>query len=374
MRRQWKSYICWQRLKKGYTRLIVVILFLTRKWKKDFKNMIKEAIALLIERKDLPPELMRQAQEEIMRGEASPAQIAAFLVALRLKGETIEEITAGAEIMRKYAVRIKPADKSVLDTCGTGGDASGTFNISTVSALVACGAGITVAKHGNKSVSSRCGSADLLQELGVKIDLEPARIEKCMRETGFGFLYAPLLHQAMKYAAPVRRELGIRTIFNILGPLTNPAGADCQLLGVYDARLTEVLARALKNLGSRHVLVVHGEDGLDEATTTGWTQVAELKDGEVKVYKIHPADFGIPQAVIGDLRGGDVKDNAGITEGILKSISGPKRDIVLLNAGCAIYAVDKAASIREGIEQARASIDSRAALRKLELLREVSNR
>lgn len=336
--------------------------------------MIKEAIARLIEQKDLSPDLMCNAQEEIMTGEALPSQIAAFLVALRLKGETIEEITAGAEIMRRYAVKIKSEDKGLLDTCGTGGDASGTFNISTVSALVACGAGITVAKHGNKSVSSRCGSADVLLELGVKIDLEPARIEECMRETGFGFLYAPLLHQAMKYAAVVRRELGIRTIFNILGPLTNPAGADCQLLGVYDARLTEMLARALKNLGSRHVLVVHGEDGLDEVTTTGWTQVAELKDGEVKVYKIHPADFGINKAGLDDLRGGEVKDNVRITEEILKGASGPRRDIVLLNAGCAIYAADKAASIKEGIEQARASIDSRAALHKLELLREVSNR
>ncbi|MFH1245519.1 MAG: anthranilate phosphoribosyltransferase [Candidatus Omnitrophota bacterium] len=336
--------------------------------------MIKEAIARLIEQKDLTADLMSKAQEEIMKGEALPSQIAAFLVALRFKGETIEEITAGAQIMRKYATKIKSADKGLLDTCGTGGDESGTFNISTLSALVACGAGITVAKHGNKSVSSRCGSADLLIELGVQIDLTPAQIEECMRQAGFGFLYAPLLHQAMKYAAPVRRELGIRTIFNILGPLTNPAGAACQLLGVYDQRLTEVLARTLKNLGARHVLVVHGEDGLDEVTTTGYTQVAELKGGKVKVYKIYPADFGIKKAGLNDLRGGDAKDNAKIAEQILKGAPGPQRDIVLLNAGCAIYAADRAGSIKEGIEQARTSIDTQSALHKLELLREVSNK
>ncbi len=336
--------------------------------------MIKEAIDRLIEKKDLPHDIMRQAVEEIMSGRAASAQIAAFLTALRLKGETVEEITAAAEIMRRHVTKIETEEKFLLDTCGTGGDKTGTFNISTISALAAAGAGIMVAKHGNKSVSSKCGSADLLIELGVKVDIGPQRIEQCLAEIGFGFLYAPLLHQAMKYAMPVRREMGIRTIFNILGPLTNPAGANFQLLGVYAPGLTEVLAKVLKNLGSKHVLVVHGEDGLDEVTTTGPTQISELKEGRVKTYKISPADFGIKTARPQDLKGGDAPFNAKIAYDILKGKNGPRRDIVLLNAGCAIYAVDKAASIKEGIAKAAESIDAGEALKKLELLKEFTNK
>lgn len=327
-----------------------------------------------MERKDLSRDLAAGTMEEIMTGSAAPAQIAAFLTALRLKGETVEEITACAEVMRQHVTEINSKKETLLDTCGTGGDASGTFNISTISALVACAAGVVVAKHGNRSVSSKCGSADLLMELGVKVDIEPQRIEECLAELGFGFLYAPLLHKAMKYATPVRREMGIRTIFNILGPLTNPAGAGHQLLGIYAPGLTEVMAKVLQNLGSRHVLIVHGEDGLDEVTTTGKTQISELKDGKIKTYKISPSKFGIKRASSRDLKGGDAAFNAKIAYDILKGKGGPQRDILLLNAGCAIYAADKVSSIKEGVIKAAAAIDSGKALEKLELLKEFTNR
>lgn len=336
--------------------------------------MIKEAIAKLIENKDLPQDIMCQAVEEIMTGKAQPEEIEAFLRGLCAKGESIDEITAAACVMRRHATKIKSASKNILDTCGTGGDGAHTFNISTISALVACGAGITVAKHGNKSVSSKCGSADLLIELGVKIDLEPEEVEACLAEIGIGFLYAPLLHKAMKYAMPVRKKMGIRTIFNILGPLTNPAGAPFQLLGVYDVKFIEPLANVLKNLGSKHVLVVHGDDGLDEVTTTAQTQISELKDGRVKTYKIEPTEFRIKKARPEDLKGGGAPFNAKLTQDILKGKGGSQRDIVLLNAGCAIYAADKVSSIKEGIARAAESIDSGEALKKLELLKEFTNK
>lgn len=336
--------------------------------------MIKEAIARLTEKKGLSADMMRETMEEIMTGKASPAQIAGLLVALRLKGESVDEITACAEVMRKHVTKIKSKEEFVLDTCGTGGDGAGTFNISTISALVVAGAGVAVAKHGNKSVSSKCGSADLLMELGVKIDLEPERIEQCLAEVKFGFLYAPLLHPAMKYATPVRREMGIRTIFNILGPLTNPAGASYQLLGVYQGALTEIIAKVLKNLGSRHVLVVHGEDGLDEVTTAAQTQISELKDGKVKTYRIKPNQFGIKKVEASALKGGDAAFNAKIAYEILNGRGDLQRGIVLLNAGCAIYAADQAASIKEGIIKAAGSIDSGKALEKLEQLREFTNK
>jgi len=336
--------------------------------------MIKQAIASLVRMQDLTTDAMRQSMEEIMTGGASDDQIEAFLRGLLAKGETIDEITAATSVMRHHATKIISSDEKTLDTCGTGGDGAHTFNISTISALVACGAGISVAKHGNKSVSSKCGSADLLVELGVRIDLEPEKVQQCLAEVGIGFLYAPLMHKAMKYAMPVRKKMAIRTIFNILGPLTNPASAAYQLLGVYDVKFTEPLARALKNLGSRHVLVVHGDDGLDEVTTTSTTQVSELKDDQVNTYKISPEDFGIKKANSDDLKGGDAKFNADLTEDILKGKQGPQRDIVLLNAGCAIYAADKAQSIKDGIVMAAKSIDSNKALDKLEALKEFSNR
>lgn len=336
--------------------------------------MIKQAIAQLIEKKNLSQDVVSSTMEEIMTAVATPAQIAAYLLALRLKGETVDEITASAQAMRRHVTKIESTEEFLLDTCGTGADGQATFNISTISALVACGAGIKVAKHGNKSVSSRCGSADLLVELGVKIELAPDRMEQCLDEVGFAFLYAPLLHPAMKYATAVRKEMGIRTIFNILGPLTNPAGANFQLLGVYDANLTEILAEVLKKLGSRHVLVVHGEDGLDEVTTTGTTRISELKDGQVKTYRIKPGQFGIKPTTAEVLKGGDPAFNARIADDILKGRGDLKRSAVLLNAGCAIYAADKASSIKEGLVKAAESIDSGAALKKLELLKEFTNK
>lgn len=336
--------------------------------------MIKEAIAKVIQRIDLSQAEATQVMEEIMTGQATPAQIASFLTALRSKGETVNEITGAALVMRQHARKIKVGQATVVDTCGTGGDQSHTFNISTVSAFVVCGAGLTVAKHGNVSVSSRCGSADLLRALGVNIDVGPEVVEECLAKIGIGFLFAPLLHKAMKFATPVRKEIGIRTIFNILGPLTNPAEAGHQLLGVYDLGLTEPLARVLGNLGSKHSLVVHGMDGLDEISITTETQVSELMGGEVKTYRIRPEDFGISRAKTKDLQGGEEATNKKIARDILNGRPGPQRDVVLLNAGCAIYAGDLSEDIKEGIELARRSIDSGKALEKLQLLKEYTNR
>lgn len=336
--------------------------------------MIKEAILKVVEGEDLSRGEMKEAFSEIMKGQANEPQIAAFITALRMKGEGIEEITGGAEVMRKFATRIKTRHKKVLDTCGTGGDGAGTFNISTISAFVACGAGIAVAKHGNRSVSSKCGSADLLKELEVNIECGVDVVERCLDEIGIGFLFAPLLHGAMKYATPVRRQIGIRTIFNVLGPLTNPAGASCQLLGVYSKDLVEPLANVLKNLGSVHALVVHGSDGLDEITTTGKTFVAEVKGEGLKSYEIDPAQFGFAKSKREDLIGGDVKLNSKIALDILGGKQGPRTDIVALNAGCAIYAADKAVSIKEGVELAKSSISSGKALEKLNKLKELTNK
>jgi len=336
--------------------------------------MIREAIAKLIDKKDLKKEEIEDCFEEIMTGEATPGQIGAFLTALRLKGETVEEITGAAIVMRAHATKVNAKVDIVLDTCGTGGDVSGTFNISTISAFVAAGAGAVVAKHGNRSVSSMCGSADLLMALGINIELNANDVERCIQEIGIGFLYAPLLHGAMMYATPVRKEIGIRTIFNILGPLTNPAGSRHQLLGVYDERLTDKLALVLKNLGSEHALVVHGKDGLDEVTTTADTVVSELKKDELRTYRINPKDFGIKKAKPEDLKGKDPKTNAKIATKVLKGEDGPQMDIVLLNTGCALYACDIASSVKEGIERAKESIKSGKALQKLNKLIEISKR
>lgn len=335
--------------------------------------MIKEAIITLSERKDLKLAQIERTMEEIMRGEASPVQIAAFLIALRMKGETSEEITGSALAMRKFVKRINVTQGVVLDTCGTGADRMHTFNISTISAFVAAGCGLAVAKHGNRAVSSRCGSADLLEALGVNINIDEKKAEECLKELGIGFLFAQNLHPAMKYAAGVRKELGLRTIFNLLGPLSNPAFATHQLLGIYDLKLLKVMAEVLGNLGVSHGLVVHGLDGLDEVTTTTFTKVCELKGKRIRSYRIDPSDFGIKKARLKDLEGGDIKTNAGIAKELLQRAKGPKRDIVLLNSGCAIYAADKAKSIKEGIELAKESIDSGKALRKLEELKEFTN-
>lgn len=335
--------------------------------------MIDEIIKKLVDKKNLLPSEMESAMEELMQGRASLVQIAAFLVGFRLKGETADEITAGAKIMRRYATKLDLAGAETLDTCGTGGDNARTFNISTISAIVAAGAGVKVAKHGNKAVSSRCGSADLLKALGVNIDVDKAITEKCIKELGFGFLFAPYFHSAMKYVAPVRKELGIRTIFNILGPLANPSESTYQLLGVFDVTLVLVLAEVLKNLGTKHAMVVCGDDGLDELTTTTQTQIGELKDNKIITYKLNPEELGFKRAGTNDLAGGDSIFNAKIAMDILNGKSGPATDAVLLNAGCAIYTANAANTIKEGIQKAKDSISSKSALRVLNKLIEYTN-
>ena len=334
--------------------------------------MITEAIALLAEGKDLDLRSMTAVMNEIMGGEATVSQVAAFLMGLRIKGETVEEITAAAKVMREKATRIK-APPDAIDTCGTGGDHSLTFNISTAAAFVAAGAGIPVAKHGNRAASSTCGSADVLAALGVNISAEVKVVESCIEKCGIGFLFAPALHGAMKHAITPRREMGIRTIFNILGPLSNPAGASRQLLGVYDRKWVAPVAEVLKNLGSKAALVVHGSDGLDEITITGKSFVAELKDGKVREYEIDPGQFGIEKYPLAMIRGGTPGFNADLIKEIFNNVEGPAGDIVLLNAGAAIYVAGKAGSIREGIEAARQTIKSGKAREKLEQLIKYSN-
>ena len=336
--------------------------------------MIKEAISKIVKNQDLTEVEMMEVMNEIMTGAASPGQIGAFITALRIKGETVAEITGAARVMREKATKIDVKGKKVVDTCGTGGDKTMTFNISTAAAFVAAGAGLTVAKHGNRSVSSRSGSADVLKALGVNIEADVAKVEECLKEIGIGFLFAPMLHGAMKYAAPVRREIGIRTIFNILGPLTNPAGARCQVIGVYDDSLTDTLGKVLANLGSEHAFVVRGEDGLDEITLTDETKVTELKNGALRTYHIKPEDFGFKRCGLEDLKGGDPEQNAEIIRAILKGKRGAQQDIVLLNAAAAICAGGMANSIDEGIAAARGSIDSGAALDKLNKLVEMTNK
>jgi len=317
---------------------------------------------------------MQRVMEEIMTGKAKTQEIIKFLTVLSKNGETVEEVTAAVQVMRRHVVKIKPKKKVILDTCGTGGDTKGTFNISTVSAFVASASGITVAKHGNRSISSLCGSADILEALGIEINMDKFKVQRCLNEIGIAFLFAQNFHPAMKYAMPARKAIGKRTIFNILGPLSNPAGATHQLIGVYERRWTKILAHVLNNLGTKHALVVHGEDGLDEITTTGFTHISEVRNGKVFVHKIHPEDFGLKKAKLKDLLGGNAKENAQTLMDILEGDQGPKRDIVVLNAGAAIYASDKAKSIKEGIDLAARLIDSGHALEKMELLREYSHK
>jgi len=330
--------------------------------------MIKDGIAKVVLGEDLREAEMMAVMEEVMEGVATPAQIAAFITALRIKGETVEEVTGAARIMRQKATRIDARSSVVVDTCGTGGDGRNTFNISTTAAFVVAAAGLTVAKHGNRAVSSGCGSADVLEALGVNIDAGPEIVEECLQEIGIGFLFAPRLHGAMKHAISPRREIGIRTIFNMLGPLTNPAGATAQLIGVYDPRLTEMFAGVLKNLGAKRAFVVHGADGLDEATVTGETRVSELKEGLVTTYNIDPVDlFGELFPAV-DLLGGNAETNARITREVLTGGGGARRRIVVLNAALAIVAGGKAGTLRDGIGTAEARIDGGAALQKLDAL------
>ncbi len=335
--------------------------------------MIVEAIGLVLEGGDLTAEQSADTMRQIMTGDATDAQIGAYLAALRMKGETVPEIVGAARIMREMATHIRVDDPLVVDTCGTGGDKSGTFNISTTSAFVVSGGGITVAKHGNRSVSSKSGSADVLIALGVNVEAPPEKVEACVNEVGIGFLFAPLFHSAMKHAIGPRKEIGARTLFNILGPLTNPAGASIQVLGVYDEALTDTLAQVLVELGSVHCFVVHGSDGLDEITTTGTSRVAEGKDGAVAAYTLNPAELGLAPAAAADLTGGEAEENATITRDILAGKKGAKRDITLINAAPAFVAAGKAKNLEEGLELAAESIDSGAAEEKLARLVEASN-
>jgi anthranilate phosphoribosyltransferase len=326
---------------------------------------IREAIEKLVNRVDLSEAQTIEVMNQIMTGEATPLQVAAFLTALRMKGESVDEITGAARVMREKAHRVKVGAKTVLDTCGTGGDQKGTFNISTTSAFVLAGAGVIVAKHGNRSVSSQSGSADVLGALGVKVDAPKDRVEQCIATIGIGFLFAPLLHEAMKYAVQPRRDIGIRTIFNILGPLTNPAMATHQLIGIYSGELVAVIAHVLKNLGSARAMVVHGLEGLDEISLCGSTRVAELRDGEVKEYAVEPEQFGLKRCALEKLHGGNAEQSAGIVRGVLDGRQGPARDVVLLNSGAALYVSGSAATIQDGIRLAAESIDSGKARQKL---------
>lgn len=334
--------------------------------------MILEAIAHLVNKQDLTESGMTAAMQEIMEGHATPAQIASFLTALRMKGETVAEITGAARAMRQRLISAgqRSHRKRILmvDTVGTGGDQSNTFNISTTAAFVVAGAGAYVAKHGNRSVSSRCGSADLLERLGVNIEIPPSKAEECLRSVGIVFLFAPSFHPAMKHAIGPRKEIGIRTIFNLLGPLTNPLLARHQLLGVYEPGLTEMFARVLHRLGSRRAMVVCGQDGLDEITITAPTRISELKGRRVKSYLIRPRDFGIKTGKLDDIKGGSPEDNARITLRILKGEKGPRRDIVLLNAAATLVVSSRAKNFTQGIALAQESIDRGKALHKLEEL------
>lgn len=334
--------------------------------------MIREAISLIVQNINLSEAEMAECMKEIMEGKATDAQVGSFLTALRIKGETIEEITAAAKIMREKATTIN-APEGVIDTCGTGGDMSHTFNISTATAIVVASIGIPVAKHGNRSVSSRSGSADVLEALGMKIDLPPDKVERCLKETGFGFLFAPLFHPAMKYAIGPRREIGIRTVFNILGPLSNPAGAKRQVLGVFADRLTEPLAQVLGNLGAEDVMVVHGEDGLDEITISNGTRISRFKDGKVDTFYVTPEDFGLERADVKELVGGDKDDNARILLQILRGEKGPKRDIVLINSAAALAVAGRVENFKEAVAIAAEAIDSGKAMKKLEEIVRVSN-
>lgn len=312
------------------------------------------------------------AMELIMSGKATEAQIACLLTALRMKGETVDEITGCTQVMRNKVIRIPVKTAGLVDTCGTGGDEAGTFNISTTAAFVAAGTGLSVAKHGNRSVSSRCGSADVLEVLGVNLDISPKEAAASVEEVGIGFLFAPKLHLAMKHAVKPRKEIGIRTIFNVLGPLTNPAGARRQVLGVYDPRLTEILAEVLLNLGTEHAFVVHGMDGIDEITNCGETKITELKEGNIRTYYFKPESLGFARAKKEDIRGGEAEKNARITVSVLQGERGPQREVVLLNAAAALIAGGVAENFLQGIKLAEETIDSGKAYEKLEELREFS--
>jgi len=349
--------------------------------------MIRKAIARIVEGENLSEGEMIEVMNQIMSGECTPAQIGSFITALRMKGETVEEITGAARVMREHATPIRVGRnvldidrddinidrETILDVVGTGGDGTNTFNISTTVSFVVSACGVKVAKHGNRSVSSACGSADVLEKLGINLDVTPETVERCIAGIGIGFLFAPALHGTMKYAIGPRREIGIRTIFNILGPLTNPAGADCQVMGVYQASLVEKLAGVLHRLGCRHGFVVHGSDGMDEMTITGETLVAEVTPAGVRLSSVTPEQVGLARCRIELLKGGDATANAAIVRAILAGEQGPRRDIVLLNAAYALIAAGKSASPAEGLALAAEAIDSGRAMEQLERLAELTN-
>ncbi len=335
---------------------------------------IRESISQIIQGRNLNEEEMYAVMNEIMSGDATQAQIGSFITALRMKGETVSEITGAVRVMREkvtpIATGVDIASGGILvDTCGTGGDGSGTFNVSTTSAFVVAGANIVVAKHGNRSISSNCGSADVLEAAGVALDLSPEKTGICIQEVGIGFLFAPALHGAMKYAIGPRKEIGIRTIFNILGPLTNPAGANVQVIGVFDGALTEPLADVLGKLGTKRALIVHGEGNLDELTVTGTTRISELKDNKVVTYNITPEEVGLKRATVKDLQGGKTAEQSALQmRAILHGEKGPKRDMVLLNSGAALMAAGLCEDLKKGTEVAAKTIDSGKALSKLDKL------
>ena len=335
---------------------------------------MQSAIRAVIEKRNLSSEEMTTIMRTVMAGEATPAQIGGFLVGLRVKGETVEEIAAAARVMRELAVPVTVAGPHLVDVVGTGGDGSGTFNISTTCTFVVAAAGGRVAKHGNRSVSSTCGSADLLEAAGVKIDLDAQQVARCIEEVGVGFMFAPKHHGAMKHAAGPRREMGVRTLFNLLGPLTNPAGAPNQLLGVFGSEWVEPLAHVLNRLGSRHVLVVHADDGLDEIGISGPTRIAELKDNEVSAYTVTPEQFGIQRSDTAALKAESIDESLTIMRAVLDNITGPPRDIVALNSGAAIYAAGLSDDLESAVVKARDTIASGAAKARLEALVEISNR
>jgi anthranilate phosphoribosyltransferase len=342
--------------------------------------MIVEALhSVANHRLSLPREEARVVMAEVLAGQCTQAQIAALLVALHMKGETVEEIVGFAEAIRAAAAPLELHTNSVLDasgtgrdalvdTCGTGGDTSGTFNISTATAFVVAGAGVRVAKHGNRSISSKCGSADVMEALGVKIDLPTSRIAACLEQVGIAFLFAPSMHSAMKYVQPVRRELKLRTVFNLLGPLTNPAHATCQVVGVYSADLVEKLAEALSMLGLHRALVVHGSDGLDEITITGPTRIGEVRDGQVRTYEVTPEEFGFARASLDDISGGDAGLNASLVRDVLTGNKSARRDVVLLNSAAALVAAGRADHLRDAVPMAKQAIDSGSAAAKLQAL------
>src|SRR5436190_1445299 len=319
--------------------------------------MFQDLIEKLARHEDLTTDEAAAAMSEVMAGRAAPAHIAGLLVGLAMKGERPVEIVGLAKAMRAHAVQVSKRYENVVDTCGTGGDRSGTFNISSCAALVVAAAGVRVAKHGNRSASSQTGGADVYEALGIRVTAAPAVVERCLADAGIGFFFAPTFHPSMRHAAAVRRELGIRTAFNLLGPLTNPAGATRQLVGVPSPEFTELMARALMLLGTRRAWVVHGADGIDELTTTGYTKISECRNGAVNTFYLHPADVGLPKAAAGSLQGGDAHENARIIEAVLAGTQGAARDVVLLNAGAALFIAGAASSVEEGIAKAARAID-----------------